>query len=96
MVSSSGSDNGCYGFFDIETLVEAPFVTVPSAGSIGEARVQLFPCGVTDDCLILFDREPIEYAADSDFMTDDQRHKAYARFSVGHTDPRGIFGAAGG
>lgn len=50
----------------------------------------------TDDCLILFDREPIEYAADSDFMTDDQRHKAYARFSVGHTDPRGIFGAAGG
>ncbi len=53
VVSSSGSDNGCYGFFDIETLVEAPFVTVPSSGSIGEARVQLFSCGVTDDCLIL-------------------------------------------
>jgi hypothetical protein len=30
-----------------------PFVTVPRTGSIGEAFVQLTPCGVTSDCLVL-------------------------------------------
>ena len=49
-----------------------------------------------DNGLILFDRAEIEYAMDGDFMTDDQRHKARARFSVGHTDPRCIHGVAGG
>ena len=28
-------------------------MTVPSTGSIAEANVQEWPCGVTDDCLIL-------------------------------------------
>jgi hypothetical protein len=46
-------DNGCYGFFDFDDLIRPPFVTVPSTGSIGQAFVQLLPCGVTDDCLIL-------------------------------------------
>jgi len=53
VVSSSGSNNGCYGFFDFDNLIKPQFVTVPSTGSIGEAFVQLWPCGVTDDCLIL-------------------------------------------
>jgi type I restriction enzyme M protein len=53
IVSSSGMDNGSYGFFDFTKLVEPPFVTVPSTGSIGEAAVQTRPCGVVDDCLIL-------------------------------------------
>lgn len=54
IISSSGLDNGCYGFFDFEgPLIEPPFVTVPSTGSIGMAHVQSWPCGVTDDCLIL-------------------------------------------
>lgn len=53
IVSSSGMDNGCYGFFEFPTLLEPPFVTVPSTGSIGEAAVQTRPCGVVDDCLIL-------------------------------------------
>ncbi len=53
IVSSSGMDNGCYGFFDFPKLIKAPFVTVPSTGSIGEAAVQTRPCGVVDDCLIL-------------------------------------------
>lgn len=53
VVSSSGMDNGCYGFYDFQDLIEPPFVTVPSTGSIGEAAVQTRPCGVVDDCLIL-------------------------------------------
>lgn len=53
VVSSSGADNGCYGFFDFVSLLAPPFVTVPSTGSIGEAAVQTRPCGVVDDCLVL-------------------------------------------
>jgi hypothetical protein len=53
IISASGLDNGCYGFFDFDELIEPPFVTVPSTGSIGRAHVQKWPCGVTDDCLIL-------------------------------------------
>lgn len=53
IISSSGIDNGCYGFFEFDDLIAPPFVTVPSTGSIGRAHVQKWPCGVTDDCLIL-------------------------------------------
>ncbi len=53
VISSSGIDNGCYGFYDFSDLIKPPFVTVPSTGSIGRAHVQKWPCGVTDDCLVL-------------------------------------------
>lgn len=56
IISSAGTDNGCYGFFDFEgiaPLIRPPFVTVPRTGSIGEAFVQMLPCGVTSDCLLL-------------------------------------------
>lgn len=53
VISSSGTDNGCYGFFEFKNPLAPKFVTVPSTGSIGEAFVQTEPCGVTDDCLIL-------------------------------------------
>ena len=57
VISSSGMDNGCYGFFDFPSLFQPPFVTVPSTGSIGEAAVQTYPCGVADDCLILVPKD---------------------------------------
>lgn len=62
IVSSSGADNGCYGFFDFTDLLRPPFVSVPSTGSIGEAAVQTRPCGVVDDCLILVPKKntPLE------------------------------------
>jgi len=62
IISSSGLDNGCHGFFDFKKLIRPPFVAVPSTGSIGEATVQEFPCGVVDDCLLLFPKEgtPLE------------------------------------
>lgn len=57
IISSSGMDNGCYGFFEFKKVIEPPFVAVPSTGSIGEATVQEFPCGVVDDCLLLFPKK---------------------------------------
>ena len=57
VISASGLDNGCYGFFDFDDVIEPPFVTVPSTGSIGRAHVQKWPCGVTDDCLILLPKK---------------------------------------
>lgn len=59
VISSSGIDNGCYGFFDFSDLIQPPFVTVPSTGSIGRAHVQKWPCGVTDDCLVLVPKEGV-------------------------------------
>jgi hypothetical protein len=57
IISSKGVDNGCYGFRDFPNLIAPPFVTVPSTGSIGEACVQTWPCGVTDDCLLLIPKQ---------------------------------------
>ncbi|WP_226678285.1 restriction endonuclease subunit S [Mesobacillus jeotgali] len=59
VISSQGTENGCYGFFDYETVYKAPFITVPRTGSIGEAFVQQYDCAVTDDCLLLFPKEPM-------------------------------------
>jgi hypothetical protein len=59
IISASGIDNGCYGFFDFDDLIAPPFVTVPSTGSIGRAHVQKWPCGVTDDCLILVPKKGV-------------------------------------
>lgn len=62
VISSSGLDNGCYGFFDFSGILEPPFVTVPSTGSIGIAHVQEWPCGVTDDCLVLLPKPDVPHA----------------------------------
>lgn len=70
VISSSGLDNGCYGFFDrdpirrppFEAIMKPPFVTVPSTGSIAVAHVQEWPCGVTDDCLLLFPKAGVRHA----------------------------------
>src|SRR5579872_676049 len=53
IISSSGAENGCYGFFDFDWLIRAPLVTAPRTGSIGHAHVQEWPCGVTSDCMVL-------------------------------------------
>lgn len=63
LISSQAEENGCYGFFDITPHFEPPFITVPSTGSIGFAFVQLFPCCVCDDALVLTPKDsmPKEY-----------------------------------
>lgn len=53
LIASQGVENGCYGFFDIPLAHQTPIITVPRTGSIGYAFVQLSPCAITDDCLIL-------------------------------------------
>lgn len=56
VISASGTNKGCYGFFAFQDLIAPPIVTVPGTGSISEAFVQTWPCGVTDHCMILVPR----------------------------------------
>lgn len=42
-----------------------------------------------------FDREAVRFTKDTDFDTDNAKAKGYMRFSVGWTDPRGIYGSTG-
>jgi hypothetical protein len=53
LISSKGTDNGVYGFYDIPTKYKAPFITVQGYGTIGHAFVQEFDCSVDDHMLIL-------------------------------------------
>lgn len=53
IISPTEEYNGCYGWLDFPQVIEPPFVTVAQTGSIGEAFVQLEPCAVNDDCLVL-------------------------------------------
>ncbi|MFH0958672.1 MAG: N-6 DNA methylase, partial [Pseudomonadota bacterium] len=57
IISSSGADNGCYGFYDFDWLISPPVVTVPRTGSIGMAHVQEWPVGASSDNLILLPRK---------------------------------------
>ena len=57
IISPTEEYNGCYGWLGFRHLVEPPFITVASTGSIGEAFVQLEPCAVNDDCLILLPKK---------------------------------------
>ena len=45
--------------------------------------------------LKLLMRRPLEKSMEGDFETDSMRYKATERYSLGWTDPRGIFGTAG-
>lgn len=59
IISSSGSDNGYFGFCDFDWLITPPIVTVPRTGSIGKAHVQEWPVGASSDNLILLPREGV-------------------------------------
>lgn len=48
------------------------------------------------DGLKFFERRPDEFAMDNDWETDNAKYKATMRFSVGWSDPKGIYGSAGG
>lgn len=45
--------------------------------------------------LMMFNRTPFEFTRDKDFDTDNAKAKGYERYSVGWSDPRGLFGSAG-
>jgi type I restriction enzyme M protein len=60
VISSSGDDNGCHGFYDFDWLIKPPIVTAPRTGSIGMAHVQEWPCGASSDNLILLPKAGVE------------------------------------
>lgn len=45
--------------------------------------------------MIMYEREFEPLKEDNDFDTDNAKAKSYMRFSVGATDPRGLYGSAG-
>jgi hypothetical protein len=50
------------------------------------------------DCpngLTMFERRALAFTQDNDFDTENAKAKATMRFSVGWTDPRGVYGSAG-
>lgn len=60
LISSKGTDNGAYGFFDIPAKYKAPFITVQGYGTIGHAFVQEQDCSVDDHMLILIPKQKIK------------------------------------
>jgi len=57
IISPTENYNGTYGWLDFPYALYPGFVTVAQTGSIGEAFVQLEPCAVNDDCLILLPKD---------------------------------------
>lgn len=57
IISPTEEYNGTYGWLDFDFVLEPNFVSVAQTGSIGEAFVQLEPCAVNDDCLIIMPRD---------------------------------------
>lgn len=45
--------------------------------------------------LTMFERRPLKFQQDNDFDTANAKAKATMRFSVGWTDPRGVYGSVG-
>jgi type I restriction enzyme M protein len=57
VISPTEQYNGCDGWFDFDTVLAPPFITVARTGSIGEAFVHLEPCAPNSDCLVLLPRK---------------------------------------
>jgi hypothetical protein len=53
LISSKGEDNGVYGFYDIPVKYQAPYITIPRTGTIGQAFLQLKNSTANSDCIIL-------------------------------------------
>ena len=83
IISPTEEYNGCYGWLDFPTLLAPPFVTVAQTGSIGEAFVQLEPCAVNDDCLILLPKSGKQLALSSYFIAASIIRLERWRFSYG-------------
>jgi len=81
MISSQSTDNGCYGLFDVPVKYKAPFITIQSTGSVGEATVQEYDCCVDDNCLVLMPKEKMSLT-DLYFMASILRLSKW-RFSYG-------------
>ncbi len=83
IISPTEQYNGCYGWLSFEPLIRPPFVTVAQTGSIGEAFVQLEPCGVNDDCLVLLPKQNHSLPAECLFVAASILRLERWRFSYG-------------
>lgn len=62
IISPTEEYNGCYGWLEFEPLLKPPFVTAAQTGNIGESFLQLEPCAVNDDCLVLMPKENEDFS----------------------------------
>jgi hypothetical protein len=81
VISSKGGDNGFYGFFDALITIRKPVISVPSTGSVGEAFVQLHPCAIDDNCLVLYPQRTFDM--DYLFYIANEVRRAKWRFMYG-------------
>ncbi|MEI7646211.1 MAG: N-6 DNA methylase, partial [Chloroflexales bacterium] len=83
IISPTEKYNGCYGWLEYKHVQAPPFVTVAQTGTIGEAFVQLEPCGVNDDCLVLLPKENKDLPLACYFMAAATIRLEKWRFSYG-------------
>ena len=61
IISSKGTNNGCYGFYDKENHFKKTVISLPNTGSINQAYVQEFDCSIDDNCLVLVPKDNFKY-----------------------------------
>ena len=83
IISPTESYNGTYGWLDFALALEPGFVTVAQTGSIGEAFVQMEPCAVNDDCLVLLPKDGREPDMVKLVLTAATLHAERWRFNYG-------------
>ena len=83
VISPTENYNGTYGWLDFPIALHPGFVTVAQTGSIGEAFVQLEPCAVNDDCLILLPKGPTDVDAVTLVLSAATLHAERWRFNYG-------------
>lgn len=83
VISPTEEYNGCYGWLEFPMAIKPPFVTVAQTGSIGEAFVQLEPCAVNDDCLVLLPKEGRSVTLAQMFLAAATLHAEKWRFTYG-------------
>ena len=83
IISPTENYNGTYGWLDFPSAIQPGFVTVAQTGSIGEAFVQLEPCAVNDDCLVLLPKEGREPDMAMLVLTAATLHAERWRFNYG-------------
>ena len=90
VISPTEEYNGCYGWLEFPRLIKPPFVTVAQTGNIGEAFVQLEPCAVNDDCLILLAKMDADATLADLVLAAATLHSEKWRFTYGQklTPPR--------
>ncbi len=60
LISSKGTDNGVFGFFNIVPKYEN-VISVPRTGTVGHAFYQGWKCCIDDNCLVLIPKKDLSF-----------------------------------